>query len=247
MKVVNDLLDYKNMKIVQDEDYFNFSLDSVLLPNFVTIKKNTKRILDLGTGNAPIPMILTTRTDAKIYGIEIQKEIYDLAKESIEINNLNNKITLINDNMKDLNKYFEANSFDVIVTNPPYFRLNEHSNINDNIQKTIARHEKEITLSEIVAIARKYLNNNGIFAMVHRTDRLIEIIEEFRKNNIEPKRIQLIYPKENEESNIVLIEGRKNGNPGLKILSPLLIHENNGEYRDSIKELFHERGKLWNW
>ena len=118
MKVVNDLLDYKNMKIVQDEDYFNFSLDSVLLPNFVTIKKNTKRILDLGTGNAPIPMILTTRTDAKIYGIEIQKEIYDLAKESIEINNLSNKITLINDNMKDLNKYFEANSFDVIVTNP---------------------------------------------------------------------------------------------------------------------------------
>lgn len=243
MKVVNDLLDYKNMKIVQDEDYFNFSLDSVLLPNFVTIKKNTKKILDLGTGNAPIPMILTTRTDAKIYGIEIQEEIYNLAKQSIELNNLNNKITLINDNMKNLNKYFEVNSFDVIVTNPPYFRLNEHSNINENVQKTIARHEMEITLPEIVSIARRYLNNNGVFAMVHRTDRLIEIIEEFRKNNIEPKRIQLIYPKENEESNIVLIEGRKNGNPGLKFLTPMIIHKQNGEYRDNIKELFHERGK----
>lgn len=244
MKVINDLLNYKNMKIVQDDECFNFSLDSVLLPNFVTIHNNTKKILDLGTGNAPIPMILTTMTDAEIYGIELQKEIYEMAEESIKMNNLQDRIKIINDNMKNLDKYFEPNSFDIILCNPPYFKLNEKSNINDNIQKTIARHEKEITLEEIVKIAKKYLNNNGTFAIVHRTDRLIEIIEEFRKNNIEPKRIRLIYPKENTESNMVLIEGRKNGNVGLKFLSPLIAHKENGEYTDEVKKMFQERRSI---
>jgi tRNA1(Val) A37 N6-methylase TrmN6 len=242
MKVVNDLLNYSNLKIVQDDNYFNFSLDSVLLPNFVKINKGTKKILDLGTGNAPIPMILSTMTSAKIYGIELQKEIYDLAVESLKINNLEDRIEIINDNIKNLDKYFEPNSFDVIVSNPPYFKYTEGSNINETIQKTIARHEKEITLSEIVFTAKKFLNNNGTFAMVHRTDRLIEIIEEFRKNNIEPKRIQLIYPKVGEESNMFLIEGRKNGNVGLKILPPLVAHKENGEYSDVVKEMFQERG-----
>ena len=243
MKVVNDLLDYRNLKIVQDDEWFNFSLDSVLLPNFVKINKNTKNILDLGTGNAPIPMILSTMTDAKLYGIELQKEVYELAVESIKINKLEDKIQLINDNIKNLDKYFEPNSFDIIVSNPPYFKYNEKSNINESIQKTIARHEKEITLSEIVFAAKKFLNNNGTFAMVHRTDRLIEIIEEFRKNNLEPKRIRLIYPKTGEESNMVLIEGRKNGNTGLKILPPLIAHDSNGEYTEEVKEMFKERGR----
>lgn len=242
MKVINDLLNYSNLKIVQDDDYFNFSLDSVLLPNFVKINSNTKNILDLGTGNAPIPMILSTLTSAKLYGIELQDEIYELAKESIELNNLQERITIIHDNMKNLDKYFEPNSFDIIVSNPPYFKINEKSNLNESVQKTIARHEKEITLSEIVSIAKKYLNNNGTFAIVHRTDRLIEIIEEFRKNNIEPKKIQLIYPKKNTESNMVLIEGRKNGNVGLKVLKPLVAHEDNGEYTEEVKNFFKERG-----
>ncbi len=243
MKVINDLLNYSNLKIVQDDDYFNFSLDSVLLPNFVKINSRTQNILDLGTGNAPIPMILSTMTSANIFGIELQKEIYDMAKESLKINNLEEKITLINDNMKNLDKYFPVNYFDVIVSNPPYFRLSEKSNVNETIQKTIARHEQEITLEEIVKIAKKFLNNNGTFAIVHRTDRLIEIIEEFRKNNIEPKRIQLIYPKENTESNMVLIEGRKNGNVGLKILPPLIAHKQNGEYSEEVKKMFQEREK----
>lgn len=238
MKVINDLLNYNGMKIVQVNEYFNFSLDSVLLPNFVTLNKGIKNILDLGTGNAPIPLILSTLTNAELYGIELQKEIYELATESVKINNLENRIHLINDNMKNLEKYFEPNYFDVIVSNPPYFKMTDASNINECVQKTIARHEKEIKLNEIIEIAKKYLKNNGHFAMVHRTDRLIEIIELFRKNNIEPKRIQLIYPKENTESNMVLIEGRKNGNVGLKILSPIIVHRENGEYRDEIKKIF---------
>lgn len=242
MKVINDLLGYNNLKIVQNPEWFSFSLDSVLLPNFVTLNKDIKNILDLGTGNAPIPMILSTLTDkVTIYGIEIQKDVYDMAVESIKINNLESRIKLINDDMKKLEQYFEANFFDVIVSNPPYFKLEELSKKNEDIHKTIARHEEKITLSELVQIAKKYLKNNGIFAMVHRSDRLIEIIEEMRKNNIEPKKIQLIYPKTNTNSNMVLIEGRKNGNPGLIIKEPLIIHDENGEYLEEINKLFFRR------
>ena len=241
MKVVNDLLGYDNLKIVQNPDWFSFSLDSVLLPNFVTINKNVKNILDLGTGNAPIPLILSTLTKAKIYGIEIQKDVYDLAQESISINKLDDQIKIINDDMKKLDQYFDANFFDVIVSNPPYFRLEELSKQNDDEHKTIARHEKNINLAELIKIARKYLNNNGTFAMIHRTDRLIEIIEEMRKNNIEPKKVQFIYPKKNSESNMVLIEGRKNGHSGLIVKEPLFIHDEQGNYLDEINKLFFRR------
>lgn len=242
MKVVNDLLGYDNLKIIQNSDWFSFSLDSVLLPNFVTLNKNIKNILDLGTGNAPIPMILSTLTEnTTIYGIEIQKDIYEMAEESIKMNNLDSRIKLINDDMKKLGQYFETNFFDIIVSNPPYFKLEELSKKNEDEHKTIARHEEKITLSELLKIAKKYLKNNGVFAMVHRSDRLIEIIEEMRMNNIEPKKIQLIYPKKNTNSNMVLIEGKKNGKPGLIIKEPLFIHDNNGEYLEEINKLFFRR------
>ncbi len=241
MKVINDLLDYNNMKIVQDDQYFSFSLDSVLLPNFVEIKSDTKKILDLGTGNAPIPLIFSCLNESvEIYGIEIQKKIYDLAIESVKLNNLENRIKIINDDMKNLDKYFEINSFDVIVSNPPYFKVSSNSKFNENEEKTIARHEVNITLDELVKIACKYLKNGGSFGMVHRTDRLIEVIETFRKYGIEPKRIQLIYPKEHTESNMFLIEGRKNGRVGLKILEPLIAHEQNGEYTEEVKKRFRK-------
>ena len=242
MKVINDLLGYDNLKIVQNPEWFSFSLDSVLLPNFVTLNKDVRNILDLGTGNAPIPMILSTLTEkANIYGIEIQKDVFEMAEESVKLNKLENRIKLINDDMKKLDQYFEANFFDVIVSNPPYFKLEDLSKKNEDEHKTIARHEEKITLSELIQIAKKYLKNNGVFAMVHRTDRLIEIIEEMRNNNIEPKKIQLIYPKEHTNSNMVLIEGKKNGNPGLIIKEPLIIHDENGEYLEEIKALFFRR------
>ena len=238
MKVLNDLLGYDNLKIYQDTEWFSFSLDSVLLPNFVTFNKNTKKILDLGTGNAPIPMILSTITDAKIFGIEIQKDVYELAVESIKYNNLEDRIKIINDDMKNLDKYFNPNYFDVIISNPPYFKIEEKSKKNDNIHKVIARHEEKIKIEDIILIAKKYLDNNGIFALVHRTDRLIEILDLLKKNNLEPKRIKFIYPKKESNSNMFLIECRKNGNPGLKVEKPLYVHNNNGDYLDEINELF---------
>ncbi len=235
---INDLVYFKNIKIVQNKDYFNFSLDSILLPNFVEITRKTKKILDMCTGNAPIPLILSTKTDAKIYGVELQKEVYDLAKETIKINNLDNQIELINDNIKNLKKIFDTETFDIITCNPPYFKKKDDSIINENKVKSIARHEIEMELEDVMIISKALLKNEGSLVLVHRTDRLIEIIELMKKHNIEPKRMRLIYPKINMESNLVLIEGRKNGKEGLKILPPLYIHNDDSSYTSEVLEMF---------
>lgn len=238
MKVLNDLLEYNNLKIYQDTEMFSFSLDSVLLPNFVTINKNAKRILDIGSGNAVIPLILTTKTDSYITGIEIQEDVYNLGKESIKYNNLEDRINFLNEDVNEYYKKCESDTYDVITCNPPYFKVNEQSKFNDSDYKKIARHEINLNLDQIFKIARKLLKNNGNIAIVHRPERLIDIIEEMRKNNIEPKKIQFVYPGINKESNILLIEGVKNGKPGLKILKPLYSHLENGEYTEEIKKFF---------
>ena len=238
MKVTNYLLGYKDLKIVQDNEMFNFSLDSVLLPSFVTINKKIDRILDIGCGNAPIPLILSTKTDAKITGVEIQKEVYDLALESISINKKEDQITIINKDINDYYKEIETDTFDVITCNPPFFKYKETSNINKNDYKTIARHEVKLNLNQLFTIAKKLLKNNGVIAIVHRPERFVEVVEEMKKNNIEPKRVQFVYPKKNMDANIMLIEGSKNGNPGLKILTPIYTHLDNGEYSDEIKKYF---------
>ena len=238
MKVLNDLLSYKNLKIYQDTNWFSFSLDSVLLPNFVTLNKKINKILDLCCGNAPIPLILSTKTNAKIIGVELQKDVYDLAVENVTINKLENQIEILNMNIKNLKNVYNSDSFDVITCNPPYFKYLESSNINIDIHKVIARHEKEINLEEIVDISHYLLKNNGSFAMIHRTERLIEIIILLKKYGLEVKKIRFIYPKKDSESNLVLIEGRKNGNIGLKILPPLYVHNDDNSYSKEVLKMF---------
>ena len=240
MEEINRLLNYKDLKIVQNTDWFKFSIDSVLLSNFVKITKNTTNIIDFCTGNAPIPLILSTKTRANITGVEIQKDVYNLAKKSIEINNLQDRIEILNMDVKDIAQKYESDSFDLITCNPPYFKLKESSIINDNDIKSVARHEIYINLDDIFKVARKILKNNGTIAIVHRTDRLIDIIDCMKKNNIEPKRLQLVYPKFNKESNIVLIEGAKNGKSSLKVLPPISVHDEDGNYLEEIKKLFEE-------
>ncbi len=238
MLVTNYLLGYKNLKIVQDNEMFNFSLDSVLLPNFVTLNKNITNILDIGTGNAPIPLILSTKTNANIIGVEIQNEVFNQAIESVKINNLQNRIKILNSDIKEMYENFETESFDVITCNPPFFEVTKESNLNKNDYKTIARHEVHLKLDDIFKISKKLLKNNGVVAIVHRPERLIQIIESMKKYNIEPKRIRFVYPKKEKEANILLIEGRKNGRSGIKILPPLYSHESNGEYTKEIQKYF---------
>ncbi|MGE5456105.1 MAG: tRNA1(Val) (adenine(37)-N6)-methyltransferase [Ignavibacteriales bacterium] len=237
MEVKNYLYGYDKLGIIQDTKMFVVSIDSLLLPNFITINKNTKKILDIGCGNAPIPLILSTKTDAAIIGVEIQENVYKLACKSVKTNNLEDKIKIINADINQLAKEWETDCFDIITCNPPFFKVNEKSNFNDSDYKTIARHEVMLNLDQICKISKKLLKNNGIIGLVHRPERLIDIIDCMRKNNLEPKRIQFIYPKKGKESNILLIEGRKNGKPGIKILDPIYLNEDNGKYTEQVLNL----------
>ena len=226
------------MYIIQNTDMFNFSLESVLLPNFVTINKNVQNILDIGCGNGPIPLILSTKTDAHITGVEIQKDVFALAVESVKINNLENRIDIINADINELYKNLETESFDIITCNPPFFKVSKDSNLNESEYKTIARHEVKLNLEDIMKISRKLLKNNGVLGIVHRPERLVDIIELMRKNNIEPKKKRLVYPNKDKEAYLLLIEGTKNGNPGLKILPPLYSHDEDGRYTEEIQKFF---------
>ncbi len=238
MKVLNDLLNYNNLKIYQDTDMFQFSLDSVLLAQFVKLNKNITNILDIGTGNAIIPLILSTRTKSKIIGIEIQEKVYSLAKDSVCYNHLEKQIKLFNQDIKEYTKKSESDQFDVITCNPPFFKIYENSNKNESIYKTIARHEVLLTLEDIALCSKKLLKNGGILSMVHRPERLIDIILCLKNNNLEPKRIQFVYPKFGKDANMVLIEATKNGKPGIKIMKPLYVHLENGNYIEEIIKCF---------
>ncbi len=235
--VINDLVGYDNLKIVQNNEYFNFSLESILIPRFCILKKKMK-IIDFCTGNAPIPLVLSTLTDSEIIGVEVQKEIYALATESVKINGLEERISILNEDVKKLPDLFETDTFDLITCNPPYFKVNESSNLNDNYIKTVARHEVMLTLNDIFAVSRKLLKNNGSVVMVHRTDRLSEILTLMTNNNLQPKRIRFIYPKEGKESNLVLIDAKKNGKIGVKVLPPLYCHNDDGSYTSEVLKMF---------
>ena len=240
MERINDLVGYKNLKIVQNNDWFKFSLESVLLPCFVIINKNTNNILDLCTGNAPIPLVLSTKTKAKIYGVEIQKDVYDLAKKSVDINNLSKQIEIINDDVKNISNKFESDTFDIITCNPPYFKDVDTSKKNDDIHKIIARHEVSLNMDDIAKVVRKLLKNDGKFYLVHRTERFLELTNLLMSYNIMPKRVRFIYPKEDSESNLFMLEAVKNGKVGLKLESPLYVHNSDGSYKEEILKMFNE-------
>lgn len=241
MEVCNDILGYKNRKIFQSNEGFKFSLDSVMLANFVSVNMRDKKILDLGTGNAVIPLILSLRTKAFITGVEIQKSVSLLARKSVFYNNLDSQIDIVNMDMKEYSNNLESDIYDIITCNPPFFKYNNKSFVNLSDEKLIARHEVEITLSDIFCISRKLLKNGGKLAIVHRVERLMEILEEYRKNNIEPKRIRFVYENLNSETTLVLIEGTKNGKTGLKVEKPFIMFNYDGsmtdEYSNFLKEV----------
>lgn len=238
MEVLNDLLGYKNIKIYQNTQMFSFSLDSVLLANFVNINKKVSNILDIGTGNAPIPLILSKKTDAKITGVEIQEDVFSLAMKSIQYNKLQDQITVINDDINNKYKEWNSESFDIITCNPPFFKITENVKLNESVYKRYARHEITLNIEQIFKIARKLLKNNGTINLVHRPDRLVEILSIMEQNNIEPKRLRFIYPRINESANMVLIEGVKMGKSGVKIESPLIVHDKDGNYTEDVKCFF---------
>ena len=238
MKVRNRLLNFGDNIIYQDNDYFLFSLDSMLLANFVSIRLTDKKIIDLCSGNAPVPMLMSFRTKARIFGVELQKYIYDMGMDSIIENNMDKQITFINEDVNNLSNIFDSESFDIVTCNPPYFKYKKDSLVNINEGKAIARHEVSLKLEDVISKASYLLKNNGTFALVHRPERLIEIINLMQKYNIEPKRLRMVYPKEGKDANIILIEGVKNGKSGLKIEKPLVVYDQNNNYVKEVKLMF---------
>ena len=238
MKVKNRLLNFGDNVIFQDDEAFLFSLDSVILANFVSIRLTDKNIVDLCSGNAPIPMLLSFRTNANILGVELQKCIYDLGYESIISNKMDKQISFVNCDIKDLLDVGYEGKYDVVTCNPPYFKYKEGSLINQNENKMIARHEVCTNLEEVIKISSYILKTNGTMALVHRPERLMDILFLMRKYNIEPKKMRFVYSKEKRDANMVLVEGSKNGKAGLKMLAPLIVYDNNGEYTEEVRKMF---------
>ena len=238
---LNDVLGYDNLKIYQNPDFFSFSLDSIILANYTNVRKKDKRIIDFCTGNAIVPLILSKRCNRDIEGIEIIDSIYDLALKSIDYNNLSDRIKIYNMDVKDFCTDLDNfNKYDLVLCNPPYFKNFLDSKKNINYEKMIARHEILIDLDDICYCAKNILKNNGNFSLIHRTDRLIEIISTLKKYNLEPKIIKFIYDSVNGNSNLVLIQSQKNGKNGLKVDPPFILYNDDKTFTTEYK-LLQER------
>ena len=196
----------------------------------------------MGTGTGIISILLCGKTNLKeIIGVEIQKDVADMAERSIKLNELENRAKIINDDIKNISKKFPANSFDAIVTNPPYKKKNTGLTSIDNAQ-LISRHEVMCNIEDIAKISANLLNSNCSIYMVHRPDRLIDIIEALRKNKLEPKKIRFVYSNINKEPNLVLIKATKNGKQFLKVEKPLIIYNEDGTYTDEILKIYNKKG-----
>ena len=235
-----DDLEFKNLKIIQNKDGFCFGIDSVLLSDFAKNIRNNSKVIDLGTGTGIINILLSGKTKASEFiGVEIQEEVAEMATRSVELNKLENKIKIINENILNLKKIYKQKSFDVVVTNPPYKKLNTVL-VNDENKKLISRHEITASLDDFINIASYLLKDYGELYMVHRPDRLVDIFSIMRKEKIEPKLIKFVYPNKNKKTNLVLIKGVKNGNPFLEYENNLFVYNDDGTYTDEILKIYNK-------
>lgn len=236
-----DDLEFENLKIIQNTTGFCFGIDSVLLSDFAKEVKNGSKVMDIGTGTGIISILLSKKANVeKIYGVEIQQEVANMAERSVKLNNLEDKISIINTNIKDIFDKFEPNTFDVIVTNPPYMKLNTGAK-SDEIKKLISRHEVECNLEDIIKISYKLLKSRGEFYMIHRAERIVDILYLMRKYKLEPKKIRFIQSKVNKDPNLLLIKGVKDAGNQLKIERPLVVYNEDGSYTNEILEIYHKK------
>lgn len=236
-----DDLQYKGLKIIQNTKGFCFGIDSVILSDFAKNIKKGSKVVDLGTGTGIIGLLLCKKTELKeIVGVEIQKEVAEMANRSIKLNKLEDKFKILN---TDINKIFEdklleKNKFDVVVMNPPY-KEKGTGKINEVDSKIISRHEVKATLSDFIKMASNLLKDKGEIYIVHKPERMPDIIQKMRENKIEPKEIKTVYSNKKTESSLILIKGIKGAKKFFKILEPLYIYEENGEYTKEIKEIYN--------
>ena len=234
-----DDLQRNGYRIIQNPERFCFGMDAVLLSSFAKAKPGEK-VLDLGTGNGIVPILMEAKTKGeKFFGLEIQEESADLARRSVALNKLEEKIEIVTGDMKEAVNIFGAASFHVITMNPPYMTGN-HGIVNPGDAKAIARHEITCSLEDMISQASKVLKCKGRFYMVHRPFRLAEIMSLMVKYHLEPKRMRLVYPYVDKEPNMVLIEGLKGGNSRITVEPPLIVYEKPGVYTEELKRMYYE-------
>ncbi|MBL0389053.1 tRNA1(Val) (adenine(37)-N6)-methyltransferase [Tumebacillus sp. ITR2] len=241
-----DDLQTKDLRIIQSDEVFSFSLDAVLLAHYVTLR-NRDRVLDMGTGNGVIPLLLASRSElprrAGIVGLEIQERLADMAQRNVSGNQLQETIEIVNGDLREAVRHFGHESFDVVTCNPPY----RPAGIGDaslNPHVAIAKHEITAKLEDVVTAAAKLLKYQGKFAMVHRPDRLADIIALMKLHKLEPKRLLLVHPRAHLRPNILLIEAIKGGKPELRIDPPLFVHTDDGGYTQAILDIYAGRGEF---
>lgn len=222
--------------IIQSNDAFSYSIDAVLLARFASIPIQAGHILDLCSGNGIVGLVLARRTKARIEMVELQERLHTMAERSIELNQLNDQLTSHQLDVKELSQFFSHGQFDSITCNPPYFQVHANRLIKDKPSVALARHELTCTLTDVIASASYVLKHGGKLSMVHRPERLAEIIQTMQQQGIEPKRIRLCHSREDQPANILLIEGSKGGKPGLTCEAPLFVYQEDGEHTSQFKQ-----------
>lgn len=240
--IVIDELNINGFKIKQDKNLFSFGTDAVLLSYFAKIRKNEK-VLDIGTGNGIVPVLLfaaRNTLDFHVTGAEIQKESFEIAKENILLNGLCGKFDVLNIDINNAPEHLEYNSFNVVVTNPPYMKKDTGFVSGSDFIKT-AKHEVKLTLEELLYQASRLLKSNGRFYMIHRAERLYEVLDGMKRCGIEPKEMQFVYGRADLKPDLFLVEGRKAQRPGLVILEPLILRNSENEFTDEVKLIYQGR------
>lgn len=234
-----DQLFSTDVKIIQNRDVFSYSVDSVLLSRLPKLPSRGL-IVDLCAGNGAVGLFASPQTHAQIILVELQERLAEMAERSIRLNNLTDRVSVINDDLKNLTQHIKPSQVDLIVCNPPYFKATETSKKNLSEHYLLARHEITTNLDEICKVSQQALKSNGRLALVHRPDRFLEIIDTLKQYKLAPKRIQFIYPKAGKEANMLLIEAIKDGSlEGMRILPPLIVHQDNGDYTDEIRAIYY--------
>lgn len=232
-----DILKRENIEIIQSPSVFSFSLDAVLLADFASVPRvRDAKIVDLCSGNGAVAFLLTGKTENPIVGIEIQEKLIDMARRTVKLNELEKQVSFIHADIKEITDQIRPDSVDVITCNPPYFKDLPTSTKNKNDAFMLARHEILLSLPQLMKKSSQLLKMNGHAYFVHRPDRLLDIMDSLRKYRLVPKRIQMVYPRMGKDANMILIEAIKDGKKdGFKILPPLYVHNQNGDYSQEVK------------
>jgi len=230
-------LERDGLKIIQKEKGFRFGVDAVLLSDFAKVKRKD-HVMDLCTGTGIIPILLSGKTEAEeIMGLEIQDEFVHMAKRSVLLNEIEERVKILHGDLKDMRLLKSLQRFNVVTVNPPYKKKNSGI-INDKDALTIARHEVSLDLEDVIKAAQLVLKDNGRFYMIHRPERLADIMTLMRKYKIEPKRIRMVYPNTKKPPTMVLVEGLRGGGEFLKVEAPLFVYDDEGNYSDEIRRIY---------